>query len=148
MGEDRRLKIAKRQKMLAQIAQREARFALAGALAEEDRSGQISERARTLLHEYERRIVGAPSDSHSQTLQSNLAFVRTLQTMVENAQEAHNDTRDQTHWQMQTLARAEARLSAHKTRTSEEQRALDNLRARRDVPQELTGGSMRRGRHS
>lgn len=139
MADDRRLKIARRQLMLAQIARREARFALASALTEEERSSQIENRARDLLREYEKRAAKSDVMSQSHTLQANLAFVRSLQMMADNAGEAHKDAKDQSAWQMQALAKAETRLDAQETRVGEEKRALADLRERRELPPELTG---------
>ena len=145
MGEKRRLKIAQRQLMLAQIARREARYALANAIFEEERSGKIHDRARDLLREYERRITQSDTATQSATLRSNLAFVRSLQTMAEDAGKAHKDARDQALWQVQALAKAETRLDAHETRLGEEKRALGTLKEKREIPPELTGsGGMAR----
>jgi hypothetical protein len=141
MAEDRRLKIAKRQLMLAQIARREARFALASALAEEERSGQIEARARDLLREYGNRALKGDAASQSHTLQANLAFVRSLQTMADNAQSAHKDAADQARWQMQALSMAETRLDTHEARVGEEKRSLADQRKRRELPPELTGSA-------
>jgi len=141
MGEDKRLKIAQRQLALAQIARREARFALANALAEEERSGQIHARAQDLLSEYAKRVVESDTASLSQTLQANLAFVRSLQVMADDAQGAHRDASDQAQWQMRALAAAETRMDAHEGQVGEEKRALAELKSRREVPPELTGAA-------
>lgn len=141
MAEDRRLKIAKRQLMLAQIARREARYSLANALAEEERSANIHERSRTLLHEYARRIHTHETPTAGQSLHSNLAFLRSLQTMSDSAQAAHKDASDQSQWEMQRLAMAETKMDAHKSKVDEEERAMSQLRMRRDVPPELTGAA-------
>jgi len=138
MADDKRLKIAKRQLALAQIARREARFALANALADEERSEQIHSRARDLLSEYAKRTTDSEIASLSHTLQANLAFVRSLQVMADNAQSAHKDAKDQTQWQMRTLVGAETRMDTRATRVGEEVRALADLRSRRDIPSELT----------
>lgn len=127
--------------MLAQIARREARFALANAIGEEERSANIHARAQDLLREYEKRVAGVGVSSQSDTLQANLAFVRSLQTMAQGAGEAHKDARDQAQWQMQALAQAETRLDARKTRVGDEKRALSELRERREISPELTGAS-------
>ena len=139
MADDKRLKIAKRQLLMAQIARREARQALANALGEEERSERVYGRARDLLHEYERRLIdaGAPAQSHSLT--TNLAFVRSLQSIADEAGQAHKDARDQAQWQMQALAKAETRLEAQETRESEERRAHKTQKERREIPPELTG---------
>lgn len=139
MGEERRLKVAKRQLLLAQIARREARLALANAIAEEERSAAIHERASTLLSEYSRRAGEPTSVKIGQSLSSDLAFIRSLQAMSDNASQAHQDTREQAEFQMRTLAAAETKMSAHEERVVEEKRALDDLKARRDIPPELTG---------
>jgi len=141
VGEDKRLKIAKRQLMLAQIARREARLALANAVADEERSAQIHARSRDLLREYAKRAVHTDTDAQSHSLQTNLAFVRSLQAIADCAQGAHKDASDQAEWQMRALAAAEIRMNAHETRVGEEKRALDNLRSRREVSPELTDGS-------
>lgn len=141
MNEERRLKIAKRQLTLAQIARREARLALANAISEEARSAQIHARSRDLLNEYAKRAGRMEPASQSHTLRTNLAFVRSLQAMADNAQGAHKDARDQAEWQMHALAEAETRMSAHEARVGEEKRALNDLRERREVPSELTGAS-------
>lgn len=141
MGEDRRLNIAKRQLMLAQIARREARYGLANALAEEERSEHIHDRSRALLDEYAKRITGKAAGSISQSLKANLAFVRSLQQMADDARGAHKDARDQAEWQIRALATAEARMDTHQTRVKDEARKLSDLRARRDVAPELTGSA-------
>lgn len=141
MGEDRRLKIAQRQLLLAQIARREARYGLANALAEEERSGQIQKRSRALLDEYAMRIQAHDGGSISQGLKANLAFVHSLQEMADNANSAHKDARDQAQWQIVELGAAEARMDAHQTRVDEEKRSLADLRSRRDIPPDLTGSA-------
>lgn len=139
MNEKRRLKIAKRQLALAQIGRREARYSLAKAIAEEERSAQIHVRAQKLLDAYAKRAVDPEVTSQSGALQANLAFVRSLQTMAEGAGEAYKDARDQAEYQIAALAAAETRMDAHVTRVGEEKRALDELRLRREIPPELTG---------
>lgn len=141
MGDDRRLKIAKRQLTLAQIARREARHALANAIAEEERSGDVYARSRDLLSEYSKRVVRLDADALSQSLRNNLGFVRSLQVMADNAGQAHKDAREQAEWQMQALAAAESRMNTHEDRVSEETRALTEVKARRDLPPELTSGA-------
>lgn len=138
MAEKRRLKIAQRQLLLAQIARREARFALANAIAEEERSAAIQVRANDLLSEYAKRG-GVQATVHlGQSLSSDLAFVRSLQKMSDSAAQAHEDAREQTGFQMRTLAAAETRMSAQEERVAGEKRALADLRARREMPPELT----------
>ncbi|WP_298307568.1 hypothetical protein [uncultured Erythrobacter sp.] len=141
MNEERRLKIAKRQLMLAQIARREARLSLANAISDEERSAQIHARSCDLLHEYAKRVSEVGPAAQSDTLQISLAFVRSLQDMTDNAQGALKDASDQAEWQVRALAAAETRMSAHETRLGQEKRALNDLRERREVPPELTGAS-------
>ena len=141
MAEDRRLKLAKRQLLLAQIARREARMALANAIAEEDRSAAIQARANDLLTEYAKRAGGSGRADLGQSLTRDLALVRSLQSMCETAQGAHDDAREQAEFQMRTLTAAETKLNAHEERVMRERRALDDLQERRVVPTELTGGA-------
>ena len=138
MAKERRLKIAKRQLLLAQIARREARLALANAIAEEERSAAIQGRANDLLNEYARRN-GDPGKVHlGGSLSSDLAFIHSLQRMSHSAGQAHADAREQAEFQMRTLAAAETRMSAHEERVASESRALVQLRDRREIPPELT----------
>jgi hypothetical protein len=149
MNDKRRLKIVRRQLMMAQIARREARYALANALGEEERSQRVYGRTQDLLREYERRLIDAEAASQSHSLTRNLAFVRSLQSMADEAGQAHKDARDQAQWQMQALAKAETRLEAQETRESEERRALRAQKERRELPPELTGtSSMARKLHN
>ena len=141
MAEDRRLKIAGRQLLMAQFARREARYALANALSEEQRSESVYGRTKDLLHEYERRLIDAGAASQSHSLTNNLAFVRSLQSMSDEAGAAHKDARDQAYWQMQALAKAEARVEAQEVRENEARRALKAKKERRELPPELTGPS-------
>lgn len=136
MREKKRLKLAKRQLMLAQIARREARFALANAIGEEERSGKIHARANALLSEYEKRLCAPDQASHSHILQANLTFVRSLQSMADDAGQAHRDAKDQSQWQMQSLARQESRLDNAQERFGQERRAMESLREKREVPHE------------
>lgn len=162
MAEERRLRLAKRQLMLAQIARREARFALAQAIAEEERSASIQTRASELLGEYAKRTseytskhlgkhlgehLGEHTSGHlsdagkgqiGQSLSSDLAFIRSLQAMSDSAGEAHRDASEQAAFQVRTLAAAETKMSAHETRVAQETRALAELKARREVPPKLT----------
>ncbi|UAB78743.1 hypothetical protein INR77_03175 [Erythrobacter sp. SCSIO 43205] len=138
MAEERRLKIAKRQLLLAQIARREARFALANAIAEEERSADIKARANELLSEYSRRS-GEPTNVRlGQSLSRDLAFIHSLQKMSDTAAQAHEDAREQAAFQMRTLAAAETKMSAHEERVAGEKRALADLKAKRELPSELT----------
>ena len=141
MAEDKRLKIARRQLMMAQIARREARYALANALSEEERSERVYGRTQDLLREYERRLIDAGAASQSHSLTSNLAFVRSLQSMSDEAGQAHKDARDQSQWQMQALAKAETRLESQEARGNEARRTLSAQKQRRELPPELTGTS-------
>lgn len=129
MTEHRRLKLAQRQLMLAQIARREARVALAGALKEEQRSEEVGQRSQTLLREYSRRA--ANSDSHS--LQANFAFIGSLRGMTEQAEGARKDAQDQVQWQLRTLAAAETRASRHEERVADTAHALEARRNRREA---------------
>ena len=113
-------------------------MALAGAIAEEDRSAAIHARASELLAQYAMRT-GLPSTPHlGSSLTSNLAFIRSLQSMSDTAAGAHQDAREQAEFQMRTLAAAETKMRAGEDRVGQEKQALAQLRERREVPPELT----------
>lgn len=130
MRERRRLALAKRQALLAQVERREALAALAEAVAEETRNASLAARSRDLLSSYGQRA-GMPEASE---LRTKAAFVRSLQAIADQADQAHADARDQSHWQSRTLAAAQTRADRYADRLLEAKRELRSVLERREQP--------------
>lgn len=130
MRERRRLALASRQLMLAQIARRAAMGALADAVEEEARSAAVSERSRALLSAYGARSAG----SDAAALRNHSAFLHALQGIAGQAEKARQDASDQARWQLQTLAAAETRADRLEERRELAQRALRAVLDRREQP--------------
>ncbi|MEM7779345.1 MAG: hypothetical protein AAF697_03020 [Pseudomonadota bacterium] len=138
MREKRRLALARRQLVLAQIARREAIAALGDAIAEEAKSANVAARSGQLVREYgQRPSPGGPA----KLLQDHLTFVRSLQAIHEQAREAHEDALDQSRWQASTLAEAQARADRTEQRYAEAKRTLRKVLEQRE---ETTFGRMAR----
>ncbi|MEM9500580.1 MAG: hypothetical protein AAF941_01920 [Pseudomonadota bacterium] len=103
MRERRRLRLAKRQVMLARVARREAMTSLAGTLDELEKSTSLVDRSRTLASDYSarQREAGAADLRELQRLACGLAG------LAVNAEQARLDARQQADWQSETLAVAE-----------------------------------------
>lgn len=130
MRERRRLALAKRQALLAQVERREALAALAEAVAEETRNANLAARSRDLLSSYGQRA-GMPEASE---LRTKAAFVRSLQAIADQADQAHADARDHSHWQSRTLAAAQTRADRYADRLLEAKRELRSVLERREQP--------------
>lgn len=126
--QQRRLRLAKRQFALAQIARREAMTALADAAQEEARSAMLAERSRKLLTDYSARAGG----DAGHVLRANSAFVRRLADIAEQAGQASKDARDQAEWQVRSLAEAETKASRLKDRLDAAQKAIEAARLSSD----------------
>lgn len=129
MDERRHLNLASRQLVLAKIARREAMAALADAVSEEARSTNLAERSRALLREYSQRADPVSGD----TMRDQAAFVRSLQSISNDADQASKDASDQAKWQTQTLAAAETRASRFEERKQAALRDMDALRSKREA---------------
>lgn len=110
--EQRRLRLARRLAMLAQIEQRGAMRGLADALAEETRSETLKERSLVLSQSYNPQE-GA---SLASALGERSAFASSLAKLASDAESARADAEAQAHWRMQQLSAAQTRaqrLSEH-----------------------------------
>lgn len=141
MVDDRRLKLARRQLLMAQIARREARHAFANAIAEEQRSADIDARSRDLLNEYATRARQPLYNPDGQALRGNFAFVRSLQAVARNAQQVALDAKEQSAWQARTLAAAEHRMTRHEERLKHDLREAEAELCKREAASELASGS-------
>lgn len=134
MRERRRLALASRQLMLAQIARRTAMSALADAVEEEARSAAVSERSRALLRAYGARGAMGDAGGDAGSLRNHSAFLHSLQGITRQAEQARQDASDQASWQLQTLAAAETRAGRLEERRELARRELQAVLDRREEP--------------
>ncbi len=124
----RRLTLVGRQLMLAKIARREAMAALAHAVDEELRSSVLAERSRKFVCDYGLRV----DSSSGHSLRDRAGFVRRLQEIADQADEAYKDANDQALWQAQTLAITETRAKRFEERMQAARRELEAIRVKRE----------------
>ncbi|KEO89568.1 hypothetical protein EH32_03435 [Erythrobacter litoralis] len=127
MRERRRLALAKRQLLIAQIAQRQAMRGLADALGEETRSRTLVERSRSLLESYS-YVSGLAS---GEALTERGRFLASLSEVSAAAERAEGDAARQAEWQADVLAKADTRMRRFEDRTLEARRALETELNRR-----------------
>lgn len=145
MRERRRLKLIKRQAVLAQIAQREAMTSLASTLDELAKSASLADRTRSLARDYSARQTSAEAVELRQ-LQSLAAG---LADLAVDAEQAQSDARRQADWQTETLADAENRLKKLKEHADEALQAVRRAEAARTQPlPEARTGRMARKLHN
>ncbi|MEM7665632.1 MAG: hypothetical protein AAF250_07215 [Pseudomonadota bacterium] len=142
MRERRRLKLVKRQAMLAQIAQREAMTSLASTLDELAKSASLADRTRSMARDYSARqtSAGAADLRELQNLAAGLA------NLAVDAEQTQSDARRQADWQTETLAGAENRLKQLKEHAAEALKAVRRAEAVRTepVPEARTGRMARK----
>lgn len=141
MREARRLALARRQLLLAQIARREALTSLADAVVEESKSANLAERSAQLVRDYGAR----PAPAEGIALRDQAAFVQSLQTVRLEAAQAHADARDQSQWQSRALAAAQSRADRKEQRVDSARAELGKALERRDPP---STGRMARKLHT
>lgn len=129
MKEKSRFILAKRQVMLARMARRTAMGSLADALAEEQRSAEIAERAGELLANHGQRS-GADL---GQTLILHAAFAHSLHDIASKAEQSRTDASEQARWQRDALAAAETRLSLSEEKAAGALKQVDAAMQRRDA---------------
>ncbi len=128
--EKRRVRLAKRQAMLADVSQRTAMRGLADALAEEDRSVALAQRSRALLQTNQGRSLAGKGDALSHAV----AFTGALASLASDAEAAKADAVQQSEWQAQALGQAQTRARRHSERLDEAKAAYQTARERRESP--------------
>lgn len=126
--ERRRVRVAKRQKLLAEVSQRAAMRGLADALAEEYRSAALAERSRALVKSYSDRSHAVDGAS----VQHTVAFSGALASLASDAEAARADASQQREWQAQALGHAQARARRLSERFDEALSAYDTALAKRE----------------
>ena len=125
--EQRRLRFARRQVLLAEVSQRNAMLGLADALAEENRSATLAQRSRALVEAYSGRSY-LPDGA---ALQHAVGFTGALASLATDADSARHDAARQADWQAQALGEAQTRARRQSERLAEAVAAYQAARARR-----------------
>ena len=126
--QQKRLKMARQQLKLADIARREAMAALADAVSNETRSAALADRSRDLIRDYAER----DQAQTGQSLRANARFVQRLADIADQADRARKDASDQAVWQVQTLASAETRANRFEERMRDARRDIEAVVERRE----------------
>ena len=126
--EKRRVRLAKRQALLAEVSQRAAMRGLADALAEEARSASLAERSRALVAGYGGRAASSDGDA----VQHAVAFTGALAAIAKDADAARADAMQQSAWQAQELGQAQTRARRQSERLNEALAAYKEARDARE----------------
>ncbi|MEM7701665.1 MAG: hypothetical protein AAF251_06975 [Pseudomonadota bacterium] len=113
--ERRRVRVARRQALLADVSQRAAMRGLADALAEENRSASLAERSRALTLTYG----GRSHASDGARLEHSARFAGALAVIAQNAEAACADAKQQSEWQAEALNQAQTRARRYAERLAE-----------------------------
>jgi hypothetical protein len=129
MREARRLALLERQRLIAEVARKQALRGLAEALEAEARHTAIARRARALVS------TSAPGagPTTGAALAGRAGFTAGLARIAGQADEAAHDATRQRAWQADTLAAAETRARRITEREAEARAALTALRERREA---------------
>lgn len=126
--EERRVRVLKRQALLAQVSQRAAMRGLADALAEETRSATLAERSRDLT-----RVYGGRSRARDgAALEHATRFAGALAAVAQDARAALADAEQQTAWQVEALGQAQSRARRNAERLAEAVSAYQAAREQRE----------------
>ena len=126
--EKRRVRLARRQAMLAEARQRAAMRGLADALAEENRSDGLARRSRALVANYSGRAQLADGEA----LHQAVAFTGGLASLARDANAAQEDAGRQAQWQAQALGEAQTRAKRQSERLAEALAVYSTARERRE----------------
>lgn len=133
MREARRLALIERQRLIAEVARKQALRALAEALEAEARSAALAERSRRLVA----ASAPAPGPTSGAALQSRVAFTAGLAQLAGAARDSARDARRQRAWQADALAQAETRARRLAELAAEARSALAAARERREAARAL-----------
>ncbi len=130
--EKHRLRLARRQSLIAQVGQRTAMRALADALSEEARSEALAQRSRDLLRHYANINRARDGAGLAQSGQ----FAAALGTLSVQAEQARDDAQQQAQWQADALGKASTRADRQKERVEAAYAELQAAKAQRagDIP--------------
>ncbi|MEM1196376.1 MAG: hypothetical protein AAGH57_09760 [Pseudomonadota bacterium] len=129
--EKRRLALARRQVLLAEVSERAAMLSLATALAEETRSATLAQRSRDLAKAYG----GRPDARDGGALGQSGRFSAALGSLAHDAEQARDDASQQAAWHVEALGKAKTKARRQSERLEEARAALEQAQERRqDVP--------------
>lgn len=134
--EQRQLRLARRQAMLAMLGEREAMRSLASAIAEETRSAALKARSAELVRTYTQRLIGSNPPTNAGDLAGLNQFAQALGELASDAQKAHADVLDQARWQADALARARSRARRLSERADQAQARIDAAQLSREATAE------------
>lgn len=140
--EKRRLRLAKRQALLAEVSQRAAMRGLADALAEEARSAGLAKRSRALVADYSGRATSSDGDA----LRHTVAFTGALAAIAKDADAAKADAAQQSAWQAQELGFAQTRARRQSERLHDALAAYNEARDARQSDHSTMPSSRDRAR--
>ncbi|MEM9311600.1 MAG: hypothetical protein AAGA34_09140 [Pseudomonadota bacterium] len=125
--EARRLSLARRQTLLAEVSHRAAMLSLANALAEEARSQTLAERSRDLVRAYGGRSQANDGEALSQTGR----FAAALGSLAHDAEQARADASQQATWHVEALGQAQTKARRQSERLEEARAAYQDAKERR-----------------
>ncbi len=125
--EQLRLRLARRQNLIAQVGQRTAMRALADALSEEARSEALAVRSRDLLRHYASVTRARDGAGLAQSGQ----FAAALGNLSVQAEQARADALQQAAWQADALGKASTRADRQKERVEAAYAELQAAKAQR-----------------
>lgn len=133
MREARRLALLERQRLIADVARKQALRGLAEALEAEARSHALAERSARLV------AASAPGAgvTSGAALQARAAFTAGLAQLAAHARDGARDAARQRAWQADALARAEIRARRIAELTDEARITLAAARERREAGRAL-----------
>ncbi|MEM7689033.1 MAG: hypothetical protein AAF291_08415 [Pseudomonadota bacterium] len=126
--EKRRVRLARRQMLLADVSQRAAMRGLADALVEENRSAALAERSRALTSAYG----GRSQASDGAALSHTARFAGAIAHLATDAEAARDDAQAQARWQAETLGQAQTRARLQSERLEGALAAYRSARERRE----------------
>ncbi|MEO0589871.1 MAG: hypothetical protein AAFZ11_04840 [Pseudomonadota bacterium] len=125
--EQRRLRLARRQALLADVSQRAAMRSLADALLQETRSDTLAQRSRELITAYGAR---SPAKDGAGLTEAG-RFSAALGNLAHDAQQALADAAQQAQWQAKALGQAQTRARRQAERLEDARAAFEAAREKR-----------------
>jgi len=136
--EQRRLRLARRQALLADVSERAAMRSLADALHEEARSDTLAQRSRDLVTAYGGRSQAQDGAGLAETGR----FSAALGTLAHDAEQARADASQQAQWQAQALGEAQTRARRQAERLDDAHTALRAAREKREHEASATASAI------
>jgi hypothetical protein len=145
--EQRKLRLVRRQAMLAGLSEREAMRSLAIALDEETRSAALKERSEGLARDYAARFAAGEGPSQASELAGLSRFAGALGLLARDAGRAHADATDQARWQVDALAAAQSRTRRLEEHLAAATAELERSQAARAALEECLARELQSRRH-